>query len=83
MLVQLYKIQMIVRLALLESVSMLGLILLFVSTTNGAAGNRPGVWLLLTPAFTQIIYTYKTFPTKENIAEFIDANIVRKLKQTM
>ena len=79
-LIQLYRTQMIVRLALLEFVSMFALTLLFVSTMNGAAGNRPLVWLLLTPAFIQLMYTYKTFPTKENIAEFIDANIVRKLR---
>lgn len=80
-LVQLYKMQMIVRLTLLESVSMLGLLLLFVSTMNGATDNHPGMWLLLAPTVIQIVYTYKNLPTKESVSEFIDVHILRKILQ--
>ena len=79
-LMQLFRIQMIIRLALLEFVSLFGLVLLFLSINQDYIDSHPMAWLLLTPALIQIVYTIKNYPTKDNIIEFIENNMLHKLR---
>jgi hypothetical protein len=71
---------MVVRLAILESLALVGLTGLFLSGIDGTRAENWHPWIFITPAVIFFIYTVKSFPNKARIVNYIDTKILRAIR---
>lgn len=71
---------MIIRLALLESISFLGMVILFLSVVNGYIYYHSLLWLLVLPWLFQAIYTVQNYVPKEKYLDRIENDFLVPLR---
>lgn len=71
---------MVIQLALLEGVSILGMVVLFVSVMMGYIYTHSLLWLLVVPWLFQAIYTIQNFLSKEKYLDRIENNFLIPLR---
>lgn len=71
---------MIIRLTILETVALLGLVTLFLSIIERSIYVNTYYWLLLIPTLIMIAYIFQNFPTKQKVAKQIEMNILNPLR---
>ena len=75
------RIYMIMRLAMLEGISLFGIVVLFQAVTNGIIDDIPLLWLWIVPSFVLAIFAFKNYLRKESYVERIENQILIKLKR--
>jgi hypothetical protein len=71
---------MIIRLALLESISFLGMVILFLCVANGYVYYHSLLWLLVLPWLFQAIYTFQNYVPKEKYLDRIENDFLVPLR---
>lgn len=71
---------MVIQLALLEGVSIFGMVVLFVSVVTGYIYTHSLLWLLILPWLFQAIYTVQNFISKEKYLDRIENNFLIPLR---
>lgn len=79
-LVGIYRVRLIIILAILEGVALFGLVVLFLAITQGIIYENNNYWLNFVPALILLIYAIKNFPNKERMIEYIEKQILNPLQ---
>lgn len=74
------RILMISRLAMLEGVSLFGIVILFLAVSEGYMSTQSHLWFLLTPWFIQTAFVFINFPSKSRILDKIENCFLSSLR---
>jgi len=80
-LLQIYRMLMIIRLAMLDGVAIFGLFVLYYAVSNNLIYSQPIYWISIIPLIIIVLFVYFYFPTKEKIIFYIEKNILDKLRR--
>ena len=72
---------MIVRLAMLESIALFAMVILFLAASNGQLNFEPSLWLLLLPLVIQAAFTFNNYLPKIKYVDRIETKILAPLKE--
>ena len=64
--IHLERVLMIIRLAMLEGVTIFAFVILFIVVREGQINNNPSLWYLIIPWVIQAIYTFSNFVRRES-----------------
>lgn len=75
------RIYMIIRLAMLEGVALFGMVVLYLSVTNGELFFRPLLWLWVIPGIILVFFIFQNYLFKESYVDRIENQILARLKE--
>ncbi len=75
------RIYMIIRLALLEGISLFALVVLFLAVSNLEVHANPLLWLLVVPLIIQAGFTFKNYFSKDSYLDRIENEILAPLNE--
>ncbi|MEJ2546162.1 MAG: hypothetical protein P8Y99_19025 [Calditrichaceae bacterium] len=75
-----HRIQMIIRMVMLEGVALYGIVILFLCVKDGIIYTNSNYWFLLSPSIIMIAYIAQNFPTKQKVAEQIEEDILKPIR---
>ena len=75
-LITIERIYMIIRLAMLEGVSLFAMVILFLAVSNGELQSKPLLWLLVIPLIIQTLFTFKNYISKSSYIDRIENDIL-------
>ena len=73
------RIYMIIRLAMLEGISLFGIVILFLAESDGQLNNEPKLWLLIIPLLIQAYFTFTNYISKNKYVDRIENQILASL----
>lgn len=79
-LITIERIYMIIRLALLEGISLFAMVILFLAVSNGDIYSSSLLWLLVIPLIIQAVVTFKSYISKTNYIDRIVNDILSPVK---
>ena len=72
---------MIIRLAMLESIALFAMVILFLSVSEGRLDSEPSLWLLVIPFAIQAVFTLNNYLPKGRYIDRIETQILAPLRE--